>query len=254
MVPILEITDDMLAQIDLRDGTTDEWSDLLGEPTLKTIDFEMDDFSYDPSDLDLAIWLGWHEELDRLYFAGAFVDDVYLETVGSSYGSYRDYIQLTVDGTTARNGKVSSATKGVSEINTKRYWAAAMVPEGPIMSLPLISDSLGDWMLYPPYADGAGSVVGEQPAIWSMEFFVTPFDLLIALEPDSSAVSDLTAGEVIGLGVRVSDSDQTGEANIWYNRYNLFGTDVMLLSRDQADSAVRDRTWGRIKAAFEIDP
>ncbi len=28
-----------------------------------------------------------------------------------------------------------------------------MVPEGPIMILPFISDSLGDWMLYPPYAD-----------------------------------------------------------------------------------------------------
>lgn len=26
-----------------------------------------------------------------------------------------------------------------------------------------------------------------------------------------------------------------------------------LLSRDQADSAVRERTWGRIKAALEID-
>ena len=76
VVPILEITDDILAQIDLRDGTTDEWPDLLGEPTLKTIDFEMDDFSYDSSDLDFAMWLGWHGELDRIYFAGAFADDV----------------------------------------------------------------------------------------------------------------------------------------------------------------------------------
>ena len=30
VVPIPEITDDMLAPIDLRDGTTDEWPDLLG--------------------------------------------------------------------------------------------------------------------------------------------------------------------------------------------------------------------------------
>ncbi len=43
VVPILEITDDILAQIDLRDGTTDEWPDLLGEPTPKTIDFGMSD-------------------------------------------------------------------------------------------------------------------------------------------------------------------------------------------------------------------
>ena len=247
--PILEITDDMLAQIDLRDGTTDEWPDLLGEPTLKTIDFEMDDFSYDPSDLDFAVWLGWHEELDRIYFAGAFVDDVYLETVGSSFRSYRDYIQLTVDGDHSPERASIFSEEGRFRNKYQSYWAAAMVPEGPIMIFPLISD-LGDWMLYPPYADGEGSVVGEQPAIWSMEFFVTPFDLLMALEPDSSVVSDLTAGEVIGFGVRVSDSDQTGEANKWYN---LFGADVMLLSQDQTDSVVRDRTWGRIKAALEID-
>ena len=71
--PILEITDDMLSQIDLRDGTTDEWYGLLGEPTLKTIDFEMSErysTEYDPADLDFAIWLGWHEELNRIYYAG----------------------------------------------------------------------------------------------------------------------------------------------------------------------------------------
>ena len=28
-------------------------------------------------------------------------------------------------------------------------------------------------MLYPPYADGEDNVVGEQPSIWCMEFFVT---------------------------------------------------------------------------------
>ena len=62
---------------------------------------------------------------------------------------------------------------------TIRYWMVAVVPEGPILFLPFISLSpsrrqfLGDWMLYPPYADGEDNVVGEQPAIWCMEFFVT---------------------------------------------------------------------------------
>ena len=105
-------------------------------------------------------------------------------------------------------------------------------------------------MLYPPYADGAGSVAGEKPAIWSMEFFVTPFDLLTALEPDSSVVSDLTAGKVIGLMAIISDRDETGDVDKWYN---LFGTDLMLLSQDQADSVVRDRTWSRIKASLDND-
>ena len=107
VVPILEITDDMLAQIDLRDGTTDEWPDLLGEPTLRTIDFKMSDVGfeistdYDPADLDFAIWLGWHEESDRLYFAGAFVDNAYWGTGQPPhpyYGNAQDHIGLFIDG------------------------------------------------------------------------------------------------------------------------------------------------------------
>ena len=64
-------------------------------------------------------------------------------------------------------------------------------------------EPLGDWMIHPPYCEAGENVIEGNPTIWSMEFFVTPFDLLVALEPDESVVSDLTAGEVIGLYVDV---------------------------------------------------
>ena len=62
-------------------------------------------------------------------------------------------------------------------------------------------EPLGDWMIHPPYCEAGENVIeGNIRRFGVMEFFVTPFDLLVALEPDESVVSDLTAGEVIGLG------------------------------------------------------
>ena len=106
-------------------------------------------------------------------------------------------------------------------------------------------------MVHPPYCEAGGSVIGENPTIWVIEFYVTPFDLLVALEPEKSVVSDLTAGEVIGLYLTVFDRDSTDRSV--QARYQLKVVDAMLLSRDQADSVIRDRTWGRIKAALELD-
>ena len=113
-------------------------------------------------------------------------------------------------------------------------------------------EPLGDWMIQSPFCDAGGSVIGEQPAIWIIEFYVTPFDLLVSLEPDECVVSDLKAGEVIGLGVGIWDKDEA--APVYQAYYGLGGLfDAILLSRDQADSVVRGSTWGRIKAALEID-
>ena len=262
--PILEITDDMLAQIDLQDGTTDEWPDLLGEPTLKTIDFKTDseNFSteYDPADFDFAIWLGWHEELDRIYFAGAFVDNEYWGGTGPPFGtnSARDRITFVVDGDHSGPLRKSVIGEGSHRLEIQGYYATPWVSEGPTVIMPWVthtdsSEPLGDWMIHLPYCEAGGNVIGEKPTIWSMEFFVTPFDLLIALEPDSSVVSDLRAGEVIGFGLGVWDRDRS-DSMASYGLGPGPGTDdAMLLSRDQADSAVRGSTWGRIKAALEID-
>ena len=37
--PIYELTDEMLAKIDLRDGSVQEWADRLGEPSMTSLDF-----------------------------------------------------------------------------------------------------------------------------------------------------------------------------------------------------------------------
>ena len=260
---ILEITDDMLSQIDLRDGTTDEWPDLLGEPTLKTIDFKTDSkyFSteYDPADFDFAIWLGWHAELNRIYFAGAFVDNAYWGGTGPAFGpnSGRDRITFVVDGDHSGPLTESLIGEGSHRLEIQGYYATPWVSEGPTVILPWVThaplEALGDWMIHAPYCEAGGSVFGEQPTIWVIEFFVTPFDLLVALEPEESVVSDLRAGEVIGFGLGVWDRDSSDSMALYGLGPGPGDDDAMLVSRDQADSAVRDRTWGRIKAALELD-
>ncbi len=70
ILPILEITDGMLAQIEL-DGLIDEWPEVYGEPTLTPLDFSR--YHYDPADLDFRVWLGLHDATDRIYVGAVFL-------------------------------------------------------------------------------------------------------------------------------------------------------------------------------------
>ena len=68
--PILQLTDRDAAEIDVTDGSVDDWQYIAGEPTLTPLDFAFTIFgSYDPADMDFRIWLAWHDATDRIYFA-----------------------------------------------------------------------------------------------------------------------------------------------------------------------------------------
>ena len=76
--PIAELTDEMLEQIQLDDGSVAEWFDLVDEPTMSLADFRWYGHIPDPSDLDFRIWLAWHDEPDRLYVAFTASDDAHI--------------------------------------------------------------------------------------------------------------------------------------------------------------------------------
>ncbi len=80
LYPFVELTDADLAQIDVTDGSIDEWVDLLGEPTLTALDFQTDPWlaPYDPADMDHRVWLAWHGATQRLYVAVERSDDIYI--------------------------------------------------------------------------------------------------------------------------------------------------------------------------------
>ena len=68
--PIVQLTDRDVAEIDVTDGSVEDWENIVGEPTLTPLDFaEPYGGSYDPSDMDFRIWLGWHDATDRIFFA-----------------------------------------------------------------------------------------------------------------------------------------------------------------------------------------
>ena len=110
--PIPELTDEMLAEIQL-DGFVEEWSDLIGEPAMTLLDFTPERGSapagpLEPSDIDFRIWLAWHDDPARLYVALVAADDDYENThtydvdwitsTKSDMGGGNDSIILGVDG------------------------------------------------------------------------------------------------------------------------------------------------------------
>ena len=83
LFPILHLSEETLARIDLDDGSVEDWLDAVGEPTFTPLDFNLlsgRDFAYDqfdPSNLDFRIWVAWSDG-GRIHVAGEFADDVYV--------------------------------------------------------------------------------------------------------------------------------------------------------------------------------
>ena len=286
--PIPGLTDEMLAQIRLDDGLVDEWYDLIGEPTLTLLDFQDPYNQPDPSNLDFRIWLAWHDDPDRLYFAFIGSDDVYRNNHNYNSDDYHQYsiilsqdsINLAVDGDhSGGEGGVNSTP--VEEWaffhgQTQLYEAIARTVSGPTLNDRFVLFHTGNfaWTIFPPFGDGGGGVHGENPTISVIELYVTPYDSWEGLgsSPEETVFSDLTAGQVIGFALTVHDTDeeeywtswtpeaiQTEEPEIDIEKYRAdVYLDGLLLPADptvtEEDTAVESVTWGRIKAALEINP
>ena len=287
--PIPELTDEMLAQIRLDDGSIDEWYDLVGEPTLTLLDFR-DPYGNrlpDPSNLDFRIWLGWHDDPDRLYAAFVFSDDIYRNNHDYNSDDYhqssiiysQDSIVLTIDGDHSGgeggNNDTSVEEWALIHGRTQNYKAIARTTSGPTLNDRFVLVHTGDfaWTIFPPYGDGGGGVHGENPTISVIELYVTPYDRWEGLgsSPEETLFSDLAAGQVIGFALILNDTDQEKTWHSWtpeaiqtedppidieFYRAEVF-LDGLLLSTDSSDmeekTAIESVTWGRIKAALEIE-
>ena len=269
VIPIYEITDNEVGQIDLKDGRIDEWED-LGEASLSSLDFagsyvsngEAVELAYDPSDLDFRMWFGWNATHQRLYASMQFVDDAifFVDELGNGLS---DHLSLAVDGD--HSGGQFFYFSGETELHLQQAQnyrvPARVIPDDPV-EISWGPFERPNWMVHPPYADGGRGVLGENPFVWTIEFYVTPFDALIWDDQEASVVSRWEAGMVIGLFVFAMDVDSTtGE----WDRYNInvgdhVGTgnaddliDGLLLGAGvdmPVDSAVSSDSWGRIKASL----
>ena len=219
--PIPELTDEMLAQIDLRDGLVDDWIDVVGEPLLTPVDFALTSATpiheglvdapgtFNAADFDFRIWLAWHDKSDRLVVAGQFVDDIFVNDP-EGFGEFfffddYDVVRLHVDGDHSGPPYLVDGSETLHSL-AQEYVSMAGVSNGSSIHLCCEQNS-GMWMIGPPYSDGGGLGFGENPTIWVVEFMVTPFDRILWDDPDGSTPSTLDAGETIGLSLSVEDHD-----------------------------------------------
>ena len=282
--PIMQLTDRDVAEIDVTDGSVEDWENIVGEPTLTPLDFAKTLLrSYDPSDMDFRIWLGWHDATDRIFFAMERVDDVYVndfdrkdESLGNNIMSLHDSsVSFAVDGDHS-GGAVSPEESSEDWLQDVRqaqvFHALGEVFDGG-SQLGIFPHSIhmgADWFSQPPFAHGGGAVVGGSPIFSVTEFYVTPFDRFVSTGPEDSDVSDLFGGKIIGFNIQVYDVDdprrnrETVHLLAAPPSYDFFRPLLAMSADDFADgvlvtpdglasddSAVESDSWARIKATFE---
>ena len=281
LYPFVELTDADLAQIDVTDGSVDEWVDLLGEPTLIPLDFQTgpDGVSYDPVDMDYRVWLAWHGATQRIYVAVERADDIYINkyeydgTIRSCIWMERhdSSVFFRVDGD-ASGGEHRRFSEGsvnigpgfdeelrlrINQHAQDYYVLGDIVGGGPHVCLAdqsVYNDE--DWFNLPPYAEGGGASFGAHPTLSVTEFYVTPFDRLIWNSPAESVVSVLSPGTLIGFYLSIRDFDVEGalRPEAWHFIETLddsFARGLLVGPGGEVpDPAVESLTWGRIKATF----
>ena len=275
LYPVSWLSDEMLASVDLHDGSIEEWYELLGEPAMTTLDFRKlgEEALPDPASLDFRIWLAWHDDPARFYVAFVAADDVYKNTHDysvflESSMSNNDSIQLSIDGDHSGGERCRSCIEeedyAEARGQTQGYDAIARTPEGPTLDDSDTRYFTGEfaWTVLPPYGEAGGSVAGEAPVISVIEFYVTPFDWWgngFDVSADN-VVSELVAGKIIGFEIVVWDYDPP-QRHHEIRSLRLVGVGVeevlsgglldgILLPVEPDVTAVEGSTWGRIKASL----
>lgn len=280
--PFAELTDEMRDRINLKDGSVEDWLEVLGEPTLTPLDFATHPSfpEYDPSSFDFRIWLAWHDVGNHLFVAAEIVDDIYVHV--DEYFERPTRLPPTeasvwfwVDGNKSggamierRDGRIN---RDILMVQAQRYWGVAKNYENDSnLTLQWLTGE-APWITYLPYADGGGGIVESQPIFYVVEFYVTPFDRLVSDAPEQSVVRDLVAGKAIGFAMEMLDHDTSMDDDFLPDRvHGLFGPDAawdmggdlsrrsdhwaqgILLGEDSpaGGTAVESLTWGRIKASL----
>lgn len=275
--PIFEIPTSDLP--DLRDGTLEDWEDVLPGVSLDHNSFAplnvSDGAGINPEDLAYRTFMAWHSAGSHLYVAIERVDDVYVNTYegGDLTGLWRfDSIEFMVDGDHtggSYNGAglgddlTADETKLLSNFQAQQYVAIAESPDGRTLGY---QGSGQGWVTLPPYADAGGFSVGESPNTSVIEMMVTAWDELNWQGPELSRRSTLEAGRTIGFQFSIPDFDTeagmyhgfhtlSGQPNTWREADNfvdgeLVPCDVGDCGSAPVDTAVESDSWGRIKASL----
>ena len=274
LFPFYELTDEMLETIDIHDGFIDEWYE-VGEPSMTVLDYRTwrNKILPDPANIDFRIWLAWHDESNRIFFAIAAIDNDYVNTHDRSSAEAdpgmmnpHDGITFQLDadhsGGTGHRNETPAEEYPLIFGRTQQYAAVARTASGPVLGETWTGWRVS-WMINPPYGDAGGGVHGENPTVWVIEFFVTPQNAW-GEGPEDTVFSDLEANQVVGFVATVRDRDLP-EWWDWKPSSIQDEENFFLLDRAYADvfvdglllpdrsTAVGDVTWGRIKASLQVE-
>lgn len=187
VIPIFEITDDMVELIDVKDGRIEEWEELW-EPSLTTLDFTREISNHrtlnseiaanDPSDLDFRIWVGWNDTHNRLYVSGQFADDIHVREITSRHAMDSMFFYVHGDHSGGQYNFLTGDQYRDNLAHAQIYWAPFLAQ--PELSLGLSYNNFGEpyefsWAGEFPYGSGGNGANGENPVVWTVEFFITPF-------------------------------------------------------------------------------
>lgn len=271
--PFIELTDEMRAQIDLKDGSVEDWLEVLGEPTLTPLDLATSFWGaeYDPSSFDFRIWLAWHHGRNHLFVAAEMVDDFihvhsndrFTSSPGFTGGDLT--VVFGVDGdNSGGNLRIDNATGLTNPMQQAQRYTAFPGTYDNDNNVSLFPDALYlDWLLHPPYTDGGGAMIDSEPSFGIVEYHVTPFDNLIWENQEMSTVSSLFPEKTIGFCLQLADVDEsTTEFDSLHGLYaseDAWGSDasdlwvrgVLVGAGDPVENtAVNGVSWARIKASL----
>lgn len=263
---------------DLRDGTLEDWEDVLPGASLDHNEFAplnvADGSGINPADLAYRAFFAWNSAGNHVYGAIERVDDVYINTYegGDLLGLWRfDSIEFMIDGDHtggAYNGfsadeYSAEELKLLSNYQAQQWVAVAESPDGRTMGYQGNGQA---WVSLPPYADAGGFSMGEAPNTSVIEFYLTPWDECNWQGPELSKRSVLAAGRILGFQISVPDFDTeagayhgfhtlSGQPNTWRLAENfvdgeLIGCDTGDCGSAAVPTAVKTDSWGRIKASF----
>ena len=272
LIPVFEIPDKLLSDMDVHDGDIEDWVNVIGEPSLTGLDLTpviggTYGEEYDPSDLDFRVWMAWHRETNRIYVAAEGVDDVLVGAEGNSY--HEAVVGVSVDGD--HSGGIFSHSDGDESkwVSVQTY---AGGPFGYLWNTETTKDrpdycNIGNqeatcWFSLPPFADAGGATYGANPAIWIVEMYVTPIDRLDPHDVDNTVISELVPEKIIGFTISILDDDSNSRGSDatfaippipdYGGGPDYFADGLLIPVGGTAESAVQSVSWGRIKASLGL--
>lgn len=272
---LLQLTDSDLLSIDINDGSIEDWVAIIGEPTLTAKVFGNQGVTglNNDKDIDYRIWAGWHQATSRIYLAMERIDNIYINeyigpnAIGNNTGIIHHHdsaLEVAVDGDNSGGifwdllsgvfGDDIDFNGVVNGQEAQEFVGIAQSISGQHVDW---SGDGAEWIHEKPYADGGGGVrIGPDSTVTVTEFYITPFDVVVADGPDQSLVSRLSAYQVIGMGFGVPDFDlKIGSYKSHYVFPPLYWpfwnaddlADFILIPKTENETVVQSRTWGQVK-------